>query len=172
MEDVAAEAGLTRQAVYLHFKTRSALLVALVEHVDATQGLGELLRPVFQERDPVRALRLFLHVVATYAPKISNLARAIDIARAADEAMAAAWDDRMNSRRAGIRGLLTRIDLAPGWTLARATDAIWAVSAPHVYESLVVERKWSAASFARFLRSAVAAFLAPAAAKQLVEEDE
>ena len=34
MAEVAAQAGVSRQAVYLHFTDRTALLVALMRHVD------------------------------------------------------------------------------------------------------------------------------------------
>ena len=168
MEDVASEAGLTRQAIYLHFKTRGALMTALVDHVDRTQGLRELVEPVLAERDPVVALRMLLHVVAVYAPKISDIARAIDMSRADDEAMAAAWDDRMAARRARLRSLLARVELADSWTLARATDAIWALSAPGTFQNLVVDRRWTTAAFERFLLASAAGFLAPAAARRLI----
>lgn len=171
MEDVASEAGLTRQALYLHFKTRSALMTALVDYVDRTQGLGELIAPVFAERDPVKALRLFLHVNAVYAPRIATIARAIDIARETDEAMAAGWEDRMASRRSAIRGLLSRLELGDGWTLARATDAIWALGAPQVFASLVSDRGWSVAAFERFLCITSASFLAPATGRRLLADD-
>lgn len=35
MSEVARATGISRQALYLHFPDRSALLLALVEHVDA-----------------------------------------------------------------------------------------------------------------------------------------
>jgi AcrR family transcriptional regulator len=45
MSEVARASGISRQAVYLHFPDRAALLLDLVEHVDEREGLaGELAR--------------------------------------------------------------------------------------------------------------------------------
>jgi AcrR family transcriptional regulator len=40
MSAVARATGISRQALYLHFPDRSALLLAVVEHVDSREGLG------------------------------------------------------------------------------------------------------------------------------------
>ena len=46
MAEVAAQAGVSRQAVYLHFADRTALLMALIRHVDEARGLAAKLRAI------------------------------------------------------------------------------------------------------------------------------
>ena len=43
MSDVAKAAGVSRQAVYLHFKTRAELLIALTRHIDEVEHVEERL---------------------------------------------------------------------------------------------------------------------------------
>ena len=45
MSDIAKAAGLSRQAVYLHFKTRAELLIALTRHIDEVEDVTGRLAP-------------------------------------------------------------------------------------------------------------------------------
>ena len=38
MTDIAKQAGITRQALYLHFSTRAALLIATTHYLDELKG--------------------------------------------------------------------------------------------------------------------------------------
>jgi AcrR family transcriptional regulator len=40
MSAVARAAGVSRQALYLHFADRAALLLAVVDHIDEREGLA------------------------------------------------------------------------------------------------------------------------------------
>ena len=44
MRDIAKEAGVSRQALYLHFESRTDLMIATVAYVDEIKGLAERLR--------------------------------------------------------------------------------------------------------------------------------
>ena len=43
MSDIAKRAGITRQALYLHFSTRAALLIATTYYLDEVKGVEERL---------------------------------------------------------------------------------------------------------------------------------
>jgi AcrR family transcriptional regulator len=46
IDEIAKEAGVSRQAVYAyHFGSKSEFLIALLVHVEAVEGIAELLRP-------------------------------------------------------------------------------------------------------------------------------
>jgi AcrR family transcriptional regulator len=169
LEEVAAASDLSRQAIYLHFGSKSGLLLALVEWVDEEEGLAELMAPVAAERDGVRALEMLIELTAAFQPRIHRLAMVLATARRTDEAVAAAWDDRMNRRRAGLRAVIGRIKrsggLAPGWTVERATDLAWALTAPEAYDALVVDRGWSPAQWALETQRVVNAALVRSSAR-------
>ena len=163
MEGVAETAGLTRQAVYRHFPSRTSLMLALVDHVGEQLGAPELFRTE-QARVPAReALLARLGAAAEYSAKIHEVASALDLARHSDEAARAAWDDRMERRRRGLRKIVRLLDaeglLRPDWSVARVVDALWVLTAPRMYSDLVVERGWTLSEFKRFLALASQAFL-------------
>lgn len=144
---VAAEAGVSRQSVYEHFGSRAGLLLALVDFVDESEGIGEHVRPVREAVDGVDALERFVAAVAAMTPRIHAVARAIHRERERDPAAAAAWDDRMRRRRADIRRIVERLReegrLAPEWSVPSATDWIWAVTGVPAWEQLAIESGWS-----------------------------
>src|SRR5262245_37232455 len=101
LEDVARAAGISRQAVYLHFASRTDLLVATARYADQTRGLQERLQPYLAAPTGLETLEQFVIFWGHYLPEIHGLARALLDARATDEAAAAAWDDRMADVRTG-----------------------------------------------------------------------
>lgn len=155
MVDIAKEAGVTRQAVYLHFNSRTGLLVALAQYVDEKEGLAELARPVWEAETGAEALERFVSLNAEYNPRIFPLVKALKGYRYSDEAIAAAWDDRMESRRDACRQLLLWVKedgaLDPDWDVEEATDALWALTSIQVWEQLVLDRGWPRRRYERHL---------------------
>ncbi len=155
--EVAREAGISRQAIYLHFKSKVDLLVATVQYADEQVGILKLLRPLHEAKTALEALDA---VVATYAamePHIYDIASAVYAARRSDKAAEAAWQDRMTFRRENVRGVIQRLLgeglLAEGWTVDGATDFAWALLSMHTYEYLVVEQGWPIKRFVDQLRT-------------------
>jgi len=155
LEDVAADAGVTRQALYLHFPSRGRLLVELVDHIDRELGLGELLAKARTSSSPSELLLADLRVTARYAPKIHAVAMSLVRLADTDADAAQALADRMKLRRSGLRTTLTAVEtageLAPDWTVDRATDALWAAGAPASIDLLLRQRKWTATPLERWL---------------------
>lgn len=147
MERIAGRAGISRRAVYLHFATRTDLLLALVAHVDDAGGLAERGRRVREASSGTEALDEFVALNAAYNPEIDGVARALERARDVDEAAAAAWQDRMSGRRRMCRWIARRLDdegsLAPGWSVEAAADLIWTLTNIPVWRDLVRDRGWS-----------------------------
>jgi AcrR family transcriptional regulator len=78
LADVAARAGVSRQAVYLHFGDRAGLLLALLAWVDQAFSLADLLARVDQARTGVEALDRMVEVHAAYSPRIDALTRILE----------------------------------------------------------------------------------------------
>jgi AcrR family transcriptional regulator len=163
LADVAAQAGVSRQAVYLHFGDRTGLLLGLLAWVDETLKLHELLARVDQAKTGVQALERMVEVHAVYAPRIDAAARALEAHQSHDAAVAAALRDRLNLRRAAHRAVIARIaaegDLAEGWTVDSAADLFFAVTLPGPWRELTGACGWSADQYAkrmsRFLHQAL-----------------
>ena len=156
LADVAARAQVSRQAVYLHFKDRSGLLLALVSWADETLQLGALAERVWKAPTGVAALELMVEVHAAYAPRIDAVAQVLEAHQQQDPALRAAWRDRMASRRAAHRQIIKRIHqegaLGKGWTVDTATDLFHAVTMPGPWRELTQERRWSQRQYAERMK--------------------
>lgn len=155
LEDVAADAGVSRQAVYLHFGSRGGLLLALVAHIDERLGLAERLREALKPEDPALQLEAALALTADYQREIHGVAMALARLSDADEEVRAAFDDRMQARRRGLAAVVKRLAaegrLAQGWSNTEIVDALWEAGAPSSYQHLVVERGWKPSRYGEWL---------------------
>ena len=155
LEDVAADAGVSRQAVYLHFGSRGGLLLALVDYIDETFGLKERIGRAMAQPSPMERLEAMLRLMAEYNGEIHGIAMAFARQAQDDPEVRRAFEDRMEHRRAGLRDLLAALDregrLKAGWSCEEITDILWELGAPTSYEHLVVERGWSPERFTDWL---------------------
>ena len=145
--DIAAKAGVSRQAVYLHFGDRTSLFVALGDHVDVSFGRDRLRAHVFGAATGVESLRRWVQTMSWYTAKIDTVSRILELAAESDEALAAVWKDRMTGRRGHVRRIVERIaaegQLADGWTVEAAADLIFAVTLPGPWRVLTSVVGWS-----------------------------
>lgn len=159
MEEVARDAGLSRQAIYLHFKSKAALVVAMAQYKDEVAGTAELLRPVAEAPTASEALDRGIAAYGAIEPLIYDAASVLYAARRSDPAAEAAWQDRMTFRRGNIRRVIEALQreglLADGWTVDEAADFVWGVLSLHTYEYLVQERGWTIEQFVSRLTSMV-----------------
>lgn len=165
LEDIASDAGVTRQSLHLHFGTRGALLVALVQHIDGSLRLPERIAEIRACADPVQALERGLRLTARYEPEIHGAALALARLAPTDPEAAAALEDRMRHRRAGLAATLRAIKrrglLAPGYTVREVVDILWVAGAPSTFHHLVVERRWPLEKFERRLLDLGRSFIRP-----------
>ena len=155
LEEVGADVGVSRQAVYLHFGSRGGLLLALVAFIDEQHGLGERIGAALAHDDPARQLEAVLALSADYQAEIHGVAMALLRLSDADADVRAAFDDRMQVRRHGLRAIVERLAAAgrlkKEWSHDEIVDALWEASAPTSYHHLVVERGWKPARYAEWL---------------------
>src|ERR671916_1770362 len=118
MRDVAAAAGVSRQAVYDHFGSRADLMVATARYGDEVRNLDERLSRYRSATSGVERLEAFVEFWGNYVPEIHGIARALFAAREGDEAVDAAWDDRMRVVQEACHDIVGRLQrdgmLAPG----------------------------------------------------------
>jgi AcrR family transcriptional regulator len=151
--DVASKAGVSRQAVYLHFGDRTSLFVALGDHIDISFGRDRLRADVFGAPTGVEGLRRWVQTMSWYTAKIDSVSRILELSAESDEALAAVWKDRMTGRYGHVRRIADRIaaegQLADGWTAEGAADLIFTVTLPGPWRVLTSVAGWSKERYAR-----------------------
>ncbi len=99
MSDIAEAAGISRQALYLHFKSRTDLMIATTRYIDEVKGLNERLKQFQKARSGTELLDVCIDVWGNYIPEIYGVVRALLMTRATDEDTAAAWNECMQGLR-------------------------------------------------------------------------
>jgi AcrR family transcriptional regulator len=150
--DIAVKAGVSRQAVYLHFGDRISLFVALGDHIDVNFGRDRLRAHVFGAPTGVESLRRWVQTMSWYTAKIDSVSRILELRAESDEALSAAWKDRMTGRLGHVRRIAERIaaegQLAEGWTAVAAADLIYTVTLPGSWRVLTSALGWSEERYA------------------------
>lgn len=160
MAEIADAVGMTRQSIYVHFKSRGGLLLALVRCADEREGIhGRLLAAIAVE-DPRERLDTFLAVWFDFVEKIHPVARQLIAARDHDSEAAKAWQDRMEELRQGLllltRSLRRDAALSADWTGPAAADYLWAATSVQVWALLAEQRGWGGKRAAKVLRRTLA----------------
>jgi AcrR family transcriptional regulator len=156
LEQVARAAGISREALHLHFSSRPMLLLALVEFVDGQEGLDAMVEHVQGAPTALEELDRLVWFSATYEPRIRVAALAHDAARRGDDELEKAWQARMRTRRQLCLHAVERLQedgvLAGGFGRDDAADVLWALLSMRVHESLVTDRRWSKRRYEQHLR--------------------
>lgn len=146
MSDIAKAAGISRQALYLHFESRTDLLVATTHYVDKVRGLSQRLGPWKAATTGIESLEAYVEFLGNYIPEIYGLGKALMAVYDTDEAAAAAWNDRMNAVRNGCRDTVDALIrdgmLDPGWTREDAIDMFWTLMSVRNWEHLTIDCRW------------------------------
>ena len=148
LSEIADRAGVSRQAIYLHFGDRTRLLVALVQHMDDSLNLGESLAHVREASDGGELIERTMELHSSFSAAIDSVALVFEAAQYDDEALGSAWRDRMRFRHQVHRDLVKRIadhgDLADEWTTDTAADLFYAITLPGPWRELTRELGWTA----------------------------
>lgn len=151
MADIGKAARVSRQALYLNFADRAALLLALVRYVDEKLDLAAEVQKITHAPTALEALREAVALQARMNPGVWAIARALDAVRRTDDAAEKGWQDRLESRLEACREIAGRLRreavLRSGWTVAAAADLIWSLTSLRTWEDLVLQRKWTDAEY-------------------------
>ena len=147
MGEIARASGISRQALYLHFASRTELLIATIHHVDAVKGLEKRLQEIETASSGVEMMRLCIKVWGNYIPEIYGVAKALMMSKDNDEAAAAAWSDVMGCLRDVCKRIVAALakeeKLSANWNQKNATDFLWVMMSIQNWEQFVKECGWS-----------------------------
>lgn len=159
MEEIAHAAGVSRQSVYLHFGSKTGLLLALVAHVDAQRDVNALVDKLWTLPDALTALEEVAGLAAATNPEVHRIALALDAARRWDTAFEHAWQDRTTHRLHRYRRIAEWLErdgsLGAGWSIEHATSLLWSLTSVQTYDQLVVDRGLSLEDYATLLRTSL-----------------
>ena len=164
--DIAEAAGVSLATVKLVFGTKPKILTATwdraVKGADDPRPVAD--QPWFREMmaspDPRRHLELQAQVGTAVKARIAPLVEVIRAAAPSDPEIAGLWarmqGEFYDNQRATIRALRRKGTLRAGRTEREATDILWTLNHPSVYQLLVGERGWSSERYERWLVATLA----------------
>jgi AcrR family transcriptional regulator len=151
VQAVAEAAGVSRQAVYLHFGSRAGLLVAMLRHHDAKSRFVHRLARDLRRSPSRESVEVWIRHWCRYLPQLMPVASPLAVEGIRDDAARAAFQDRMEHQLAGLRITFTALaedgHLNPAWSPEQAADYLWSLLHVDSYRHLVDERGWRPAAF-------------------------
>lgn len=156
MTDIAKAAGVSRQALYLHFETRAELLIETTYYLDQMYGSDERLAASRRADTGIERLDAFIAAWGGYIPEIYSVARPLIAMAATDEAAAQAWGKRMQDMREGCEAAIIALErdgtLQAGYSVAVATDFLWAMLSVGNWEKLRFDCGWTQQEYIEWLQ--------------------
>jgi AcrR family transcriptional regulator len=153
MAAIAAEAGVALKTVYVAFETKSGLLRSLWhlllrgDEADAPVGERSWYREVLEEPDPERQLRLNARNSRAVKQRAGALLGVIRNAAPADSDTEALWSriqsDFYDVQRPIVEALRKKKALRADLDVGRATDILWTLNHPDLWQLLVAQRGWT-----------------------------
>lgn len=164
MSDIAKAAGVSRQAVYLHYPSRTDVLIAATRYQDQMLNIDAALAPSRTATSGRERLDAFVTAWCNHVPKIYGVARAVMALMDTDAEAKAAWDIRMIDLREGCAAAVAALaadgTLPDGMDQDKATDLLWALLSIRNWENLTQSCGWDQACYAVTIRALALATLA------------
>jgi AcrR family transcriptional regulator len=151
MSDIAKDAGISRQALYLHFPKRADLLVAATRYVDEVNDVEARLESSRAAASGVDRLDAYIDAWGNYIPLIYGIAKALISMQDEDEAARLAWADRLHAVREGFEAAVEALEkdgaLSPDFSPKQAADLLWTMVSVESWEHLTMDCSWSQADY-------------------------
>lgn len=147
MSDIASQVGISRQALYLHFPTRTELLIATTHYMGDVLKVDDRLAPSREATDGLDRLEKYILTWGEYIPEIYGVAKALMMMGTTDEDAATAWNDRMAAMREGCKAAVDAMNrdgyLSKSLKPKEATDILWTLLSVRNWEHFVLDCGWS-----------------------------
>jgi len=158
MSDIAKRAGVSRQALYLHFQSRGELIIAATLLQDEQEGAQERLTASRTARTGRERLSAFVQAWCAYIPIIYPVARTILYLAETDQEVSEAWRQRMEDMREGCEAAIAALskdaDLPDHYDETSATDLLWSMLSIRQWELLCLQRGWTQERYTQQIEAA------------------
>lgn len=145
MSDIAKRAGVSRQALYLHFPNRTELFIATTKQQDEAHGLYEALDPGICTGSGQDRLAALIRIWGGYIPHIFGVAKTLMLFKETDADAARAWHERMADFRGACAVVVQALGRDGELAMAQeeATDLLWTLLSIPTWEHLTRLCGWS-----------------------------
>ena len=155
VSDIAKAAGISRQALYLYFPTRSELLIAATKYLDEQVNIDASLAPSRAAQSGEERLDAFIRAWSAHIPVIYPIGHALMAMMDTDLEARAAWQDRMQAVRHGCAAVVMalqrdgrlRHDLDQG----QSTDLLWSLLSVRLWEHLTRDCGWGQIEYCKHI---------------------
>jgi AcrR family transcriptional regulator len=161
MAAIAAETGVALKTVYVAFETKSGLLRALWNHLlrggqdDVPIGEQHWYRQLVAEPDAERQIRMTARNSRLVKLRIAGVLEVIRSAAPLDPDIAGLWRRIQSDFHANqgviVESLQAKRALRRGLRAERATDILWTLNHPNLWQLLVDERGWTPEQYEAWL---------------------
>jgi AcrR family transcriptional regulator len=156
IEDLASAADVSMPTIYALFKSKRGVLQALIDDSFPAQQFTNIVDSSMRELNPQKRLSLS----AKLARKIYDSEKSfMDLIRGASvlspefkELEREREERRFERQGEFVKQMVEGKMLAKGITLQKARDILWTLTGRDLYRLLVIERKWSADQYEKWLK--------------------
>lgn len=156
LSDIAKKAGISRQAVYLHFSGRTELLIAATRYVEKRNAINAALAPSRNAMSGIERLDAYIVAWSRFLPKIEGLAKALIAMSETDAAAAEAWNGRMQAMRDGCAAAVAALadddHLSQEFSQDQATDILYTLLSVPNWIHLRNSCGWSTESYCNMMQ--------------------
>ena len=146
MSDIANSAGISRQALYLHFANRTELLIATTHFIDKEKDIDQRLALSRNASSGLERLEAFVDAWGNYIPEIYGVANALIVMGVTDESARQAWMGRLAAVREGCEAIVVSLcrenQLSDSVNPTEATDVLCAHLSVETWRYLRHTRGW------------------------------
>jgi AcrR family transcriptional regulator len=164
IEAIAMEAGVAGPTVYAAFGSKRGILQGLMERAAFSSGYVDLIREAGKDEDPHTRLRFAAKICRQIYDALQNEAELLRGAAAAAPDFVRDKEKMRYDRQSGMVSFLeAKGALKKDLSGSAARDILWTLTARDVYRMLVIERRWKADEYERWLGDTlVSALIEPA----------